>query len=142
VRFELVEHEPTTTAAEEALTTHRPTEQVAKTIVLQDEAGYALAVIPASERLDLGKVRTLLGAGRRLRLATEEEIARDISALEVGAAAPLGPAMPIAEVVDQRLLEEPRIFCAGGDHRHSVVLDPRDVVRLTGAVVADICVVG
>ena len=47
--------------------------------------------------------------------------------------------LPSAEVVDQRLLEENLILCAGGDHRHSVLLDPRDVVRIADAKVADVC---
>lgn len=52
--------------------------------------------------------------------------------LEVGAAPPIGPMLPRAEVVDRRLLEEDRIICAGGDHRHSILLDPREVVRIAG----------
>lgn len=139
VAYELVEHEPTMSAVAEAATTHRPQQQVAKTVVLQDARGYVLAVVPASERLDLHKVRELLGASKSLRLATEAEIARDFPTLEVGAAPPFGPMLPRAEVVDKRLLDEDRILCAGGDHRHSVLLDPREVTRITGAVTADIC---
>jgi prolyl-tRNA editing enzyme YbaK/EbsC (Cys-tRNA(Pro) deacylase) len=48
--------------------------------------------------------------------------------------------LPRAEVVDRRLLEHERILCAGGDHRHSLVVDPRDVVRIADAKVADVCV--
>lgn len=139
VAFDLVTHDPTENAAAEAEATHRPTEQVAKTVVLQDGAAYALAIVPASERLDLGALRDLLGASKHLRLATETEIATDFPALEVGAIPPAGPMLPMAEVIDRRLLEHPRILCAGGDHRHSIVLDPRDLVRLTRAKVADIC---
>ena len=139
IAYEVVEHEPTMSATAEARETHRPQEQVAKTLVLQDGGGYALAVVPASERLDIHKLRVLLGATKSLRLATEAEIARDFPTLEVGAAPPFGPMLPRAEVIDRRLLEEDRIVCAGGDHRHSVVLSPRDVARVTGAATADIC---
>jgi prolyl-tRNA editing enzyme YbaK/EbsC (Cys-tRNA(Pro) deacylase) len=137
--YQLVEHPPTMSATAEAKATGRPPAQVAKTVVLQDGAAYALAIIPASEQLDLRKLRALLGASRRLRLATEKEMARDFPAFEVGAVPPVGPSLPIAEVVDRRLLEEPRILCAGGDHRHSIVLDPRELVRITEATVADVC---
>lgn len=140
VAYELVEHPPTTSAAAEANATRRPVEQVAKTVVLQYGLGYVLAIVPASERLDLRKVRDLLGATKTLRFATEAEIARDFPVLEVGAVPPLGPMLPMAEVIDRRLAEQPRILCAGGDHEHSIVLDPRDLVRLTGATVADVCV--
>ena len=139
VAFEVLEHPHTESAAAEAGATGRPASQVGKTVVLQDGAAYALAILPASERLDLGKVRETLGAGDHLRLATEGEIAKDFPTVEVGAVPPAGPGLPMAELVDRRLLEQPRILCAGGDHQHSIVLDPRDLVRLTGAKVADIC---
>ncbi|HEY7633542.1 MAG TPA: YbaK/EbsC family protein [Thermoleophilaceae bacterium] len=139
VRYELLEHESTMTAAAEAAATHRPPHRVAKTVVLQDRAGYVLAIVPASERLDLHKLREFLGATASLRLATEDEMARDFPAIEVGATPPAGPMLPRAEVVDRRLLDEDRIVCPAGDHRHSLLLDPRDVVKLAGAEVADVC---
>ena len=139
VPYEVVEHPETMSAGEEAVATHRSREQVAKTVFVRDATGYVLAAVPASHRLDLHKLRELLGTGRILRLATETEIARDFPALEVGAAPPFGPMLPHAEVIDRRLLDEERILCAGGDHRHAVLVDPREVVRITGARVADIC---
>jgi Ala-tRNA(Pro) deacylase len=90
VSYEVVEHEPTMSATAEAATTHRPAHEVAKTVILQDGDSYVLAVVPASERIDLHKVRELLGASKSLRLATEAEIAGDFPALEVGATPPFG----------------------------------------------------
>jgi len=29
--------------------------------------------------------------------------------------------------------------CAGGDHRHSITLDPRELLRVTEPRVADLC---
>lgn len=142
VAYRVVEHPTTMSAAAEADAAHWPAERVAKTVVLQHETGYVLAIVPASERLDLDKVRRLLSSGKSLRLATEDEIARDFPTLHVGAVPPLGPMLPMAEVIDQRLLEEQQILCAGGDHEHSIVLDPRDLVRLTAATVADACIDG
>ncbi len=139
VAFELVAHEVAMSAVAEAHAAHILPEQVAKTIVLHDGSAYAIAAISAADRLDLHKLRELLGASRRLRLATEEEIARDFPSLDVGAVPPLGPMVPAAEVIDSALAAQPRILCPAGDHRHSVLLDPRDVVRLTAAEVADIC---
>jgi prolyl-tRNA editing enzyme YbaK/EbsC (Cys-tRNA(Pro) deacylase) len=36
-------------------------------------------------------------------------------------------------------MDEERVLCAAGDHRHSVMLDPREIVRMTGAATADVC---
>jgi len=139
VDYELVEHEPTMTAAAEARATEHPPDEVAKTVVLHDGTVYVVAAIPASERLDLHKLRELLGATRQLRLASEDEIAHDFPSLEVGAVPPFGPMVPAAEVIDRRLLEHRQILCPAGDHRHAVLVDPRDVLRITAAKTADIC---
>lgn len=134
----LIEHDPTMSAAEEARATGEPAHKVAKTIVLKDR-GYVLAVVPGDERLDIHKLRELLGATKSLRLATEPEMADLFPSFEVGAVPPFGPTFPKLEVVDRRLLDEDRVLCAAGDHRHSVALDPREIVRVTGAVTADVC---
>jgi Ala-tRNA(Pro) deacylase len=139
VTYELVEHEPVMRAAAEASATGQPPDHVAKTIVLHDSKAYVIAAIPASARLDLHKLRSLLGASRQLQLASEDQIARDFPSLEVGAAPPFGPMVPTAEVIDPSLLTHVRILCPAGDHRHSVLLDPREVVRITAAQTADIC---
>jgi len=139
VAFELIEHKPAMSAIAEARVADQPQEKVAKTVVLHDGSVYVIAAIPAAERLDLGKLRELLGATRQLRLATEAEIARDFPSLEVGAVPPFGPMVPAAEVIDTALVGQPQILCPAGDHRHSVLVDPREVVRITAAKVADIC---
>ena len=139
IAYELVQHEPTMSATAEAVVTHQPPDHVAKTVVLHDGTACVIAAIPACERLDLHKLRELLGSTRHLRLASEDEIARDFPQFEVGATPLFGPNVPATEVIDRTLLEQPQILCAAGDHRHSVLVDPRDIVRITAAKTADIC---
>jgi Ala-tRNA(Pro) deacylase len=139
VSHEVVEHEQTMSAAAEATAAGIEPDHAAKTMVLRDGNDYRLAVIPASERLDLHKLRDLLGASRHLRLATEQEMEADFGAFELGAIPPLGGMLPAPEVLDRKLLEHERILCTGGDHRHSVLVDPRDLERITGAQVSGIC---
>jgi Ala-tRNA(Pro) deacylase len=142
VPHEVVEHEQTFSATAEAKAAGVQPDHAAKTMVLRDGDDYRIAVIPASERLDLHKVRDLLGASRHLRLATEEEMEADFGAFEVGAMPPLGSMLPAPEVLDRKLLEHERILCTGGDHRHSVLIDPRELERVSEAQVADICDAG
>src|SRR5271169_3676655 len=97
IAYELVQHEPVMSAAVEARITHVPPDQAAKTVVLHDGSSYVIAAVPASDRLDLHKLRDLLGATRQLRLASETEIGRDFPTLEVGAVPPFGPMVPAAE---------------------------------------------
>jgi Ala-tRNA(Pro) deacylase len=139
VAYEVVEHRTTYTATEEARAAGVAPQDAAKTIALRDEEGYRLAVIPASERLDLEKVRELLGASKSLRLATEDEMGSEFPDFELGALPPLGPLLPAPEVVDRRLLDHERILCSGGDHRHGVLIDPQDLVETVQPKVADVC---
>jgi Ala-tRNA(Pro) deacylase len=138
VPYEVVEHERTQTAAAEARAAGMPPADVAKTVVLRDQNGLRLAVIPASERLDMHKLREALGS-RGLRLVTEREMAEEFDGFEVGAVPPFGSMFNALELVDERLLEHDRILCSGGDHEHAVVVDPRDMVKAADARVADIC---
>ncbi len=139
VSYEVVEHEATATAADDARAAGLAADDAAKTVVLRDGDNDRLVVIPASQRLDLHKVRELLGASKSLRLATEDEIGTDFGGFEVGAVPPFGPLVNAPEVIDNRVLDHERILCAGGDHRHGVLIDPNDLVQLTQAQVADVC---
>jgi Ala-tRNA(Pro) deacylase len=139
IAYETVEHERTYSSAEEAKAAGVAPDHAAKTVLLRDGDEYRMAVIPASERLDLHKARDVLGTSAKLRLATEDEMGADFDAFEVGALPPFGPLVPAPEVVDRRLLEHDRVLCTGGDHRHSVLVDPNEIVRVAGARLADVC---
>src|SRR5215210_3327620 len=129
VAHEVVEHAPTFRAGDEAQATGVEPAAMVKTLVLRDDDAYLIAAIPATRELDLERVRAATGASPHLRIAAE------LPEFEVGAIPPLGVRVP--EVVDIRLLYRDRVACAAGDHRHSVLVDPRDIVRLAEPRVAD-----
>jgi Ala-tRNA(Pro) deacylase len=139
IDHELVEHLATFTAVDEAAATGVEPAAAAKTLVLHDRDGYRLALIPAGRRLDMARARDALRATRHLRLATEQEIADAFPGFEVGALPPLGESLPVPEVVDIRLLYRERVLFAAGDHRHGVLIDPRDLLRAAEPRVADVC---
>lgn len=138
VGYEVVEHDERFTAAAEARASGIGPEDAAKDVVLRKDGQYVLAVIPASERLDLKKTRDLLDEDE-LRLATEDELAADFADFELGALPPFGPIHNVDQIVDRRLLEHDRVLCSGGDHRHSLQIDPNEIIRVTQARVGDIC---
>jgi Ala-tRNA(Pro) deacylase len=104
---------------------------------VRDDAGYVLAVLPASELVDLHKLRGL-ASRPQLRLATEEELATDFPAFEVGALPPFGKLFGCPQFIDLGLLAAGRILCNGGDHRHSIVLDAHDLRHISGAGIGDL----
>ena len=139
IGYEVLEHRPTFSAAAEARASGAEPREAAKTLALHDRGGYRMAVIPATHRLDMHRTRELLDATSHLRLATEEELERDFPMFDVGAMPPLGAMMPMPEIVDVNLIYHDRILCAGGDHKHSILLDPRDLLRLCEPRVANLC---
>ena len=138
VPYEVVDHRPTFSAAAEARASGAEPREAAKTLALHDRGGYRMAVIPASHRLDLHRVRELLGATSHLRLATEAELERDFPMFDVGAMPPLAPMVPMPEILDVHLLYHEQILCAGGDHGHAIRMDPRDLLRVSEPRVAAI----
>jgi Cys-tRNA(Pro)/Cys-tRNA(Cys) deacylase len=134
VSFDVVEHARSESAVAEA----RAAERTAKTVVLRAPGGYRFAVICASDRLDLHKAAAGLGVGRHeLWFASEADMAADFPAYEVGAIPPIGPDTP-AELIDVRLLDYGQVLCPAGDHEHSLLVDPADIVRVTGARTLDL----
>jgi Ala-tRNA(Pro) deacylase len=139
VDYDVVEHERRFTAAAEARAAGVGPEDAAKDVVLRDGDAFILALIPASERLDLAKVEAALDAEARPRLATEDEMAERFPEFELGALPPFGPLHDLPELVDRRLLDHDRVLCASGDHRHSLRIAPTEIVRIADARVADLC---
>src|SRR5215207_9538998 len=101
--YELIPHPRTETASDEAAAVGVSPAEVAKTIVLHTRDGYVRAVLPADERLDLHKLRALLGSGEHVRLATENELALAYPMFELGAVPPFGGPAGDRVIVDHRL---------------------------------------
>jgi Ala-tRNA(Pro) deacylase len=139
VEHEVLEHDPTYSTLQEAGAVDADPRHSAKTLALHDRGGWRIAVLPANHRLDLDRARRLLGGTSRLRLATEQEMAAAFPAFDVGALPPVGPMLPLPEVIDTRLLYLDQVVCPGGDHRHAIRLDPRELVRLSEPRVGDLC---
>jgi ferredoxin/flavodoxin---NADP+ reductase len=138
VSYQLVEHPPALTAAEQARAAQVDLDRTAKAIPLRDERGWHVAVIPASHRLDLDKARSALGAGPSLQIATFDQIRSELPAPDAGVLPPLAPLLRAPEILDRRLLDHDGIFISGGDDRHVVLIDPNDLVEVVQPHVADI----
>jgi Ala-tRNA(Pro) deacylase len=134
-----VQHATTMSAGEEAAALDVPRTQVAKTLVLAGDSGYVRAVPPASKRLDLHKVRELLGEGKARRLATEEQLPTVYPMFELGAVPPFGGPPGDRTIVDGRLVEQGAVVLEAGSHDVSLGLAPSDLLSLTNATLADIC---
>lgn len=140
VSYELIQHRRTRTAREEASLVGVPARDVAKTIVLAaGDGGFVRAVLPASEKLDLAKVREVVGGGKHLRLATEAELVGLYPMFELGAVPPFGGPETDRVVVDLGLARLDYVVLEAGSHSESVRIRVADLLQLTGAQTADLC---
>jgi Ala-tRNA(Pro) deacylase len=136
--YQVIGHQRTMTAGEEAGALGLSRDEVAKTIVLVTDRGNVRAVVPASQRLDVHKLGAVVG-GKVLRFATEAELAESYPMFELGAVPPFGGPGDDRVVVDLRLADSESIVVEAGTHTESVRLGSADLIRLVGAEAADIC---
>ena len=99
------------------------------------------AVLPASERIDLRKLREVCGGGKKnVHLASEEDLARDYPEFELGAVPPIGGSRRDPVIIDSRLAERDSLVLEAGSHEESVRVPISDLLRVGEAEIADICV--
>jgi Ala-tRNA(Pro) deacylase len=137
--FELLRHERTESATAEAAELGVPAEAVAKTLVVRTPEGYVRAVLSGARRIDIHKVREIVGGGKRTSLATEEDLARDYPEFEVGAVPPFGGRRDDPVLIDPRLLTQDAVVIEAGRHDESIrVPTPTLMALVRGAQVVDI----
>lgn len=139
VQYDVLSHPHTERASDEAEVLGLPPKAVAKTLVLAAPEGHVRVVLPASERIDLRKVREHVEGGKSVHLANEDELARDYPDFELGAVPPFGGASRDRVLVDVRLAEQHAVVVEAGSHEQSVRLETADLLKLTEAEVVDIC---
>jgi Ala-tRNA(Pro) deacylase len=110
---------------------------VAKTLVLSTPGGHVRAVLAASDRIDLSKVREQVEGGKRIHLASEEDLQRDYPGFDLGAVPPFGgPGDRV--LVDARLAKRETVVLEAGSHEQSVRIQTADLLKLTQADVVDL----
>ncbi|MDR9437377.1 MAG: YbaK/EbsC family protein, partial [Thiohalophilus sp.] len=118
VDYELLHHAFVTGSLRTAARAHVPGRQFAKPVVLKDEQGYLVAVVPASHKLDLDELNR--GLNRRMRMATEKEIADLFDDCSKGAIPPIAEAYGFDAAVDETLEASPDVYFEAGDHAELV----------------------
>ncbi|HLB80227.1 MAG TPA: YbaK/EbsC family protein [Dongiaceae bacterium] len=118
VEHEVLTHAATPSASRSAEATHVPGDDVAKAVLLKDEAGCLLAVLPASYKIQFGQLWRVLH--RPMGLATEADVALLFKDCEAGAVPPVGEAYGVPVVIDETLAKRPDIYFEGGDHQSLV----------------------
>lgn len=135
--FEVIDHPPAYTAQEEAAASHVSGRHWAKTVAVLIDGAPALAVVPATRRLDLAKLRGVVGTDN-VTLAREAEFQDLYPDCDLGAMPPFGELYGQQTFIDEELREEERIAFHAGDHRTSIEMPYGEFERLSHPVPASI----
>ena len=110
--------------------------QIFKTLVIAVSGGLAVAVVPALAKLSLKAAAVALGA-RKATMADPRSAER-ATGYVLGAVSPLGQRSRLPTVIDASAEAFERMYVSAGRRGWEVALAPADLVRLTGAVTAEI----
>jgi len=114
-RYELFSHSHSHSSAETARAAHVTPHQLAKSVILEDEQGCVMAVVPADAHVNVGRLARMLGRDS-LHISDEERIAELFTDCALGAVPAIGMAWGMETVVDDALKANPEVFFEAGDH--------------------------
>ncbi|GHV02330.1 Cys-tRNA(Pro)/Cys-tRNA(Cys) deacylase [Spirochaetia bacterium] len=114
-------------------------EQIFKTLVLRGASGaYAVCCIPCAEELDLKKIARAAGE-KSIDLIPVKEL-QPLTGYIRGGCSPIGMKKQLPTFIDETAELFDTIGVSAGMRGMQVILAPADLVRFTGAVLADITV--
>lgn len=111
--------------------------QILKTLVLALPTGLGVAVLPVPAKLSLKAAAAALGVPKATM--ADRAAAERSTGYVIGGISLLGQRNPLPTVVDESALRWDRVLCSAGKRGWDVAVAPRDLIRLTHAVSADIC---
>lgn len=113
-------------------------DQIVKSIVFRgEESGHVVLFLTAGgNRVDAARAAGV--AGEPMGKA-DAELIRAETGFAIGGVAPIGHLRPVRAFLDPRLLGFAVVWAAAGTPRHVFAIAPEDLVRITGAQVAEFC---
>jgi len=133
VRHEVLRFEVITDLSE---STDIAPEQVFKTLIIALPRELAVAIVPVPSKLSLKAAAAALGAAKAAM--AEPVAAQRATGYVIGGISPFGQRTRLRTVLDSSALRWDRVLCSAGKRHWDVAVAPQDLVRLTGAIAADI----
>jgi Ala-tRNA(Pro) deacylase len=134
IKYLVISHSLAYTAQGIAALAHVSGKKLAKTVIVKIDGILAMAVIPASEHVDLDQLRTLTGA-KIVEIATEREFKDAFPDCETGAMPPFGNLYDMPVYADISLSRFEEITFSAGTHRELVRMRWEDLARLVNPTV-------
>lgn len=128
--------EGTRTAADAARAVGCDVAQIVKSLVFVAGDEPVLALVSGSNRVDLGKLASAVGAAEARRADGDE--ARSATGFAIGGVPPFGHTGTVTVVVDRDLLAHDRLWAAAGMPDAVFPITPDDLMRSSGGRVVDL----
>ena len=129
IKYVTLQHSPAYTAQEIAAAAHVPGRELAKTVLVKLDGKMAMAVLPASYRIDLDHLKKAAGA-KKVELAGEQEFKDAFPGCELGAMPPFGNLYDMEVYVAASLSEDDEIAFNAGSHTELLRLAYKDFEKL------------
>ncbi len=137
IKYETIVHPEVFTAQETAAVEHISGKEVAKVLIVRaDNKADAMLVLPANRRVDMEKVRKVLGA-KEVRLTGEKEFQELFPDSQVGAMPPFGNLYDLPCYLDKHMSALNEIVFNAGTHRESIKMSFLDYEKLAKPFIAE-----
>ncbi len=114
--------------------------QIVKSMVFLVDGQPVVALISGSDRVDEQKLARAAGGASSIR--PDANAVRAATGFPIGGVPPFGYPAPLSTFVDEDLLAYDVVWAACGMPHVNFASEPKDLVRATGATVADIAAPG
>ena len=134
VHYETLTHPVTYTAQRTAESVHIRAKELAKTVMVKIDGKMAMAVLPASHRVDLELLQKAAGA-KQVELAEEQEFKNLFPGCEVGAMPPFGNLYEMEVFSSPQLAEDEEIAFNTGTHTELIRLSYANYAQLVAPAI-------
>ena len=129
IKYVTISHSRAFTAQETAASAHVPVKELAKTVLVKIDGKMAMAVLPASCKVDVDLLKKATRAST-IEIASEKEFKNLFPDCEIGAMPPFGNLYGMEVFVTNSLTEDREIAFNAGSHRELVKLAYKDFEQL------------
>jgi len=129
VKYVTIRHSRAYTAQEIAESAHLPGKELAKAVMIKIDGKMAMAVLPATERVDFDLLKAVVSS-KNVQLAEEAEFKNMFPECEIGAMPPFGNLYGMEVYAERSLAEDREIAFNAGSHTELFRLSYQDYERL------------
>lgn len=129
VKYVTIKHSTAYTTQEIAASAHIPGKEMAKTVIIKVDGKMAMAVLPASNKIDFALLKKNIRV-KDIQLANEQEFEYTFPQCDVGSMPPFGNLYDMDVFVAESLTEDEEITFNAGSYSELMKVAYKDFERL------------